>query len=77
MVFMIFLGVQADLGLNDGSAACKESDARYGGMIILTLKDSSEDSVRVEQAVDSQQMVAVVEVVMGAESGRKETERRI
>lgn len=79
MVFMIFLGVQADLGLNDGSAACKESDARYGGIIILTLKDGSEDSVRVEQAVDSQQMVAVVEVVMGSrkweERNRKENLR--
>lgn len=49
MVFMILLGVQADLGLNDGSAACKESDARYGGIIILTLKDFSEGSVHVER----------------------------
>lgn len=49
MVFMIFLGVQGDLRLSDGSAACKESDARYGGIIILILKDFSEDSPHVER----------------------------
>lgn len=43
------------------------------------MKDGSEDSVHVEQAVDSQQMVAVVEVVMGSrkweERNRKENLR--
>ena len=42
------------MGLNDGSAACRRCDARYDGIIILTLKDFSEDSVHAEQAVDSQ-----------------------
>lgn len=45
---------QADVGLNNVSAACKKSYPRYSGIIIHTLKYYLEDYINVEKAVDSQ-----------------------
>lgn len=42
------------MGLNDISAACKEFDPKYVGIIIPTLKDYFEDYINEEQVADSQ-----------------------
>lgn len=63
--------------LNDGSTTSEESDPRYVGIIIPTLRDYFEDYINEEQVVDSQEMVAIVCIVMGSRKWRKEKERRI
>lgn len=61
-----------DLGLNDGSTACKESDSRYFGIVITTLRDYFENYINEEQVVDSKYMIAIIYIVMGSRSGGRE-----
>lgn len=42
------------MGLKDISAACKEFDPKYNGIIIPTLKDYFEDYISKEQVAESQ-----------------------
>lgn len=42
------------MGLNDVSAACKESNPKYVGTVMPTLKNYFEDYINEEQVADSQ-----------------------
>lgn len=63
------------MGLNNTSAACKESDPQYVGIVISTLRDYFENYIHEEQVAGSQYMVAIVYIIMDSRTWKKEKEK--